>query len=1414
MQANKRHLLQVQKLLQITMPIVMKHLEKIGLVFYERPSSIYEFWDENNQYNIIYENTDDSSKLGWITLSSSLTKIKEVQLDRELEIFGNAIYKDGYLYVVYGQDDQTTTNSSSSNFATTVTIEVVKYGRDGKIVSKLPIQARDTSRMDKINTNPLFVEYGTKEPFKFGNCDIAINGDVMKCVYARKMYNGHQSSQALYVSISKMTLLNASSESDYNNSDGYYFINNEYWVSHSMAQRVIATSDGQFMTADRGDGAPRAFYIAKSYINSNGKRYLTSHEMFHFRESSDEEFGYNSTLSNLGNIVELSDGYMLIASSEKTLSLNYAQNRYVNEAQNMFIQKYKKDSWNKSTSEKDMQMLNTAERKSETSRTSTKNKGSLFLSSTGETDYGVKWMTNYNNTTVLGTRAVKINDTKLALFWAEKDLETKSNGKLDTTGNMRYFYEIIDNNGNILKGPYQIQKGALSSCIQYNYKDGYIYWTETDKSDNKKMTIHKLDINKTAEKVELKISETNKNITDADISSFKITATTNATTGITWKSSNISVATVDANGLVTIKGNGSAVITASLNGYDINEKCTLNVDYKCKKIEAEATKVTLAKDEMAKPYIKVKVTPDNAKVKKLNWVSSNSNIVEVVSSSTSYVTVRAKEIGNATLTATTTDGSNLTLKIDINVINPITGLNAKAKTITLNNGETKSSGITSTPADATEKIKYTSSNTNVAIVDQNGLVTAKSPGTAIITGSTEYNGLEISVIVKVGTPLISISLNKTSETLLVGSTTQLKVSYNPENTSDSKNIIWSTTNSNVARVDANGLVTAKSAGTATITAETNDSKKTATCKIIVKEAEIAITKVTLNKTNITMEPGNQSTLIATISPNNTTQNKTIIWSSSNTNIATISSTGIVTAKGAGTATITAKTTNGLTATCKIVVNAKIIPITGVKINIDALAINNGDYYDKLTATITPSNTTQSKTLMWSSSNTNILEVNSTTGLLKAKSAGTAVITVRTSNGLTARINVTVKENQVAITNVSLNKANLNLKKGTTETLVAIISPSNTTQNKAITWNSSNSNIAIVNSNGVVTAKNAGTAVISARTVNGKIATCVVTVQNVSTLVNPTPEKPVKKKVPNVLYRTHVQNIGWQNYVENGKMAGTSGKSLRLEGCNIKLANNEYGGGIRYQTHIQNIGWQGWKKDAEMSGTSGKSLRLEGIRIELTGNIANYYDIYYRVHCQNFGWMGWAKNGESAGSAGYSYRLEGLEIVLVKKGERAPGTTNNHFIQKYVTYSTHVQNVGWQEKTYDGRMSGTSGKSLRLEGIQIGLDNQRYSGNIEYRTHIQNIGWEKSYKRNNQMSGTSGRSLRLEAIQIRLTGEMAKKYDVYYSVHCQNFGWMGWAKNGESAGSAGYSYRLEGIKIVLVEKGHSAPGSTAKSFISK
>ncbi|MEA4806288.1 C39 family peptidase [Acetobacterium wieringae] len=149
--------------------------------------------------------------------------------------------------------------------------------------------------------------------------------------------------------------------------------------------------------------------------------------------------------------------------------------------------------------------------------------------------------------------------------------------------------------------------------------------------------------------------------------------------------------------------------------------------------------------------------------------------------------------------------------------------------------------------------------------------------------------------------------------------------------------------------------------------------------------------------------------------------------------------------------------------------------------------------------------------------------------------------------------------------------------------------------------------------------------------------------------------------PRVLYRTHVQNDGWQDFVSDGALSGTAGRSLRLEGIEIKLEAADYDLGVRYQTHIQNIGWEadtdrGFKNDGAMSGTEGLSYRLEAIQISLTGAAADTFDVYYQVHAQNFGWLGWAKNGESAGTAGYSYRLEGIHIVILPKGSSPPTGT--------------------------------------------------------------------------------------------------------------------------------------------------------------
>ena len=297
----------------------------------------------------------------------------------------------------------------------------------------------------------------------------------------------------------------------------------------------------------------------------------------------------------------------------------------------------------------------------------------------------------------------------------------------------------------------------------------------------------------------------------------------------------------------------------------------------------------------------------------------------------------------------------------------------------------------------------------------------------------------------------------------------------------------------------------------------------------------------------------------------------------------------------------------------------------------------------------------------------------------------------------------------------------------------------------------------------------------------------------------------------VIYRTHVQNKGWMEETADGGIGGTFGESKRMEAIEIELEGIE--GSVQYRSHIQNYGWEkDWKADGDLSGTEGESKRLEAIQIRLSGEAAEQYDIYYRVHAQTYGWLGWAKNGESAGTSGKSKRLEAIQIQLVEKGGKAPGSTENAYIHPLVVYSTHVQTAGWQSEVKDGTISGTVGKSKRLEGIKIHLDSEVPSGNIEYRTHIQNLGWESDWKSNGVLSGTTGKALRLEAIQIRLSGEVAEEYDVYYRVHAQTYGWLDWAKNGESAGTSGLSKRLEAIQIQLVKKGEKAPGKTERPYV--
>jgi uncharacterized protein YjdB len=283
---------------------------------------------------------------------------------------------------------------------------------------------------------------------------------------------------------------------------------------------------------------------------------------------------------------------------------------------------------------------------------------------------------------------------------------------------------------------------------------------------------------------------------------------------------------------------------------------------------------------------------------------------------------------------------------------------------------------------------------------------ASGTGNVTIQGATlvQSSGGTVSVT--------GVTVNPTSASLLVNGTQQLTSTIAPANATN-QNVTWSSSNNAVATVSSTGLVTAVAAGSALITVTTQDGAKTATCNITVTQAAVAVTGVTLNPTSASLVVNNTQQLTATIAPANAT-NKNVTWNSSNNAVATVSSTGLVTAVAAGSAVITVTTQDGgKTATCNITVTQPVVLVTGVTLNPTSasIVVNNTQ---QLTATIAPANATN-KNVTWTSSNNAVATVSSS-GLVTAVAAGSAVITVTTQDGgKTATCNVTVTQSVPVLT---------------------------------------------------------------------------------------------------------------------------------------------------------------------------------------------------------------------------------------------------------------------------------------------------------------------------------------------------------------------------------------------------------------
>ena len=254
-------------------------------------------------------------------------------------------------------------------------------------------------------------------------------------------------------------------------------------------------------------------------------------------------------------------------------------------------------------------------------------------------------------------------------------------------------------------------------------------------------------------------------------------------------------------------------------------------------------------------------------------------------------------------------------------------------------GTTESYALSTTVTNGNlSQVTFSTGNKKIATVDENGKITAVGVGTSKITAKT-YNGKTASCTVTVKKLADSITLNKTSITLGVGEKYDLNSSI-PNNTAAYYRLYYSN-NTAIAPVQkSGGLVTAKTAGTTTIRCKLSNGKE-AICKVTVKSAP---SRVTVSDKSATLKVGQSKTLKATL--NNNAYSYRSTWTSSNTYVATVNSTGKISAKSQGTATITYKTYNGKTASCKLTVSgsvAKCIDVSTWQGSIDFNKVKSAGY---------------------------------------------------------------------------------------------------------------------------------------------------------------------------------------------------------------------------------------------------------------------------------------------------------------------------------------------------------------------------------------------------------------------------------------------------------------------------------------
>lgn len=540
---------------------------------------------------------------------------------------------------------------------------------------------------------------------------------------------------------------------------------------------------------------------------------------------------------------------------------------------------------------------------------------------------------------------------------------------------------------------------------------------------------------------------------------------------VLWGSSDTSVATVSGDSytatIKAVKGGHATINVVTEDGLKV-ATCDVNVREPVTGISLNQTTVETAMS-LAKYQLVATVSPSGDGVNKsVSWTSSDPSVATV--DQNGLVTYVAP--GYTTIIAKTDDGGYMaTCNFVISI--PVSNIKLDYTDEIMRVGDRLRISAEVFPLNASNRtVYYESSNTNTCIVDSNGLVEAVGTGSCTILCKSLDGNATAMCNIYVKQPVSQVVLNTTDITVRQGQVFWLNATCLPEN-ADNKLVTWESRDEKVCKVEADGKVTAVGAGTTSVIATNTDTGLTAYCVVTVKQP---VDSITLNSEYQQMWVGAKYAIIPTIEPKDA-ENKNVTYMSSDPSVASVDAYGVVTALKGGNTVVEVTTEDvHLVAACTIDVKEY---VSSVSLSEKTKMMNEGAS-GTLKASV-GTDTATDKSLNWSSSNNDVIRVDSN-GNIFAGEAGVAVVTATAADGSGCSDSciITVVN---PVRGVSLEPDTVRLLIGDSKVISASVSPDDASI-QGLTWTSSNESVATVDEAGEVFAVGSGKTKITATSQDG------------------------------------------------------------------------------------------------------------------------------------------------------------------------------------------------------------------------------------------------------------------------------------------------------------------------------------------